>query len=389
MRAISVACVRSIAPQRTAEPAVLPQPALGSRRNQGVSKKTHSLARCLRLGGVVFCTRLVGFLLALTPILASRHAWAGPADDDEPLLNPWLELDPRYEDPDPPNGGRLMSPLRAPIWIGVGGSIIGKKAGDTTFGTMLMLGLPLERLAAWGVRRDVVAEEAMASLEKPSRANGSTEDTPPPKLSAPSGEHPEARAPSSPAAPPIQRIPVTITTAVAHAAVDAALRRAHLLDPSARPDDLAARARAAAALPELRLRVLRTVDSGAALSPTEYDPTRTTDTATIAFWLEARATWRLDRLIFAEEEVALERMRHERTDAQSRLTSHVLRLLFEWQRGLALTESGVVPPDERLPLALRCLELEAELDLVTDGWFSKWRARSTVRELTEKSTWSH
>jgi hypothetical protein len=308
-------------------------------------------------------------------VLVSQPAFAGPAEDDEPLISPWAELDPRYEEPDVSQAIRFVSPLRAPIWVGVGGSIIGMNAGEPVFGAMVMLGLPLERLAARGVRAGMIAEGTKSSRPPPpfpksADTEGSTAGT----------------APVAPARPPLQpgepppRIPVVITSDVARAAVNAALRRAHLLDPTARADDLAARARSAAGLPELRLRVLRTVDSGQALSPTEYDPLRTTDQATIAFWLEARATWRLDRLVFAEEEVALERMRDERMEAQTRLTSHVLHLLFEWQRALALLaapQSASAPPEERLAAALRQLELEAQLDLETDGWFARWRGQES------------
>jgi hypothetical protein len=127
-------------------------------------------------------------------------------------------------------------------------------------------------------------------------------------------------------------------------------------------------------LPELRLRVMRTVDVGQALSPTEYDPTRTTGVDDVLFWLEARATWRLDRLVFAEEEVSLERMRHERAEAQAKLTSKVLKLLFDWQRALAFAESPLLPPEEALGARLEVLEAEAELDLLTGGWFAKWAA---------------
>jgi hypothetical protein len=173
---------------------------------------------------------------------------------------------------------------------------------------------------------------------------------------------------------------VVVTPDVARTAVDAALRRAHLLDPGARMDALALRARQSAALPELRLRVLRTVDAGNSLSPTLYDPYRTTAVDDVKYWLEARATWRLDRLLFAEEEVALERMRHERAEAQAQLTTKVLKLLFAWQRALAMAEDPMLPPEEILSARLAAIEAEAELDLLTDGWFAKWAAARATAE---------
>lgn len=188
---------------------------------------------------------------------------------------------------------------------------------------------------------------------------------------------PAPKLPPAPASalPPPLRIPVVVTSQAARAAVDAALRRAHLADPDARLDAMASRARAAAALPELRLRALRSVDQGQTLSPTEYDPVRTTATGGSSVWMEARATWRLDRLVFADEEVALERMRHERAEAQARVVTRVLKLLFEWQRALAMADNPAGSPEEQLASRLKALEAEAELDLMTDRWFSRWRAR--------------
>jgi hypothetical protein len=127
-------------------------------------------------------------------------------------------------------------------------------------------------------------------------------------------------------------------------------------------------------LPELRLRVLRSVDQGQALAPTEYDATRTTSNSGSSLWMEARATWRLDRLIFADEEVALERMRHDRAEAKSRLTSRVLKALFEWQRALAQADNPSASPEEELAARLRALEAQAEIDLLTDGWLARWLA---------------
>ena len=169
------------------------------------------------------------------------------------------------------------------------------------------------------------------------------------------------------------RVPVVVTPAAARAAVDAALRRAKLVDPEGRLDALASRARNSAGLPELRLRVMRTVDDGQTLSPVSYDPTRIVAVDAVRFWLEARATWKLDRLIFAEEEVALERMRQERAEAQTRLTKEVLKLLFEWQRALATADNPTLTPEEHLSAQLKEIEAEAELDLITEGWFARWR----------------
>ena len=313
-----------------------------------------------------------GLPAALALVLACAaipaRALAGPADAEEPLLHPRLEIDPLMEidprlDLEEPRSPRLTSPLRAPMWFTIGATLRRRPAGDTSLGAMLMLGLPLERLATHDRRVNLVAEG-------PSEA----EDSAPPDA-----QPADAPVPAQPLAPrsarprPL-RIPVTVTPRAARAAVDAALRRAHLVDPEARLDAMASRARASAALPELRLRALRLVDQGEALAPTVYDPMRTTMKAGASFWMEARGTWRLDRLLFADEEVALERMRQDRADARTRLTSRVLKLLFDWQRALAGADNPAASPEEKLSARLRTIEAEAEIDLLTDGWFSRWRS---------------
>jgi hypothetical protein len=175
---------------------------------------------------------------------------------------------------------------------------------------------------------------------------------------------------------PAPAVAVAITPAVARAAVRAALRSARLAAPDAAMDALASRARASSLLPELRLRALRRADDGQALAPTEYDPTRTTATTGTSVWLEARATWRLDRLVFADDEVAIERLRSERAAAQARLVERVLDLLFGWQRAVAAEADPKRTPEERIEAALRRIESEAALDVCTDGWFSRWQGAS-------------
>jgi hypothetical protein len=187
-------------------------------------------------------------------------------------------------------------------------------------------------------------------------------------------------APASPdTRPPEIAIPVRVPAELARGAIRAALKRAHLADPEARLDGIVARAERAALLPELRLRVMRLVDEAQSSTPTEYDPNHATATGGTSLWLEARATWRLDRLAFTEEEVTVERLRYERFEAQERLSAHVLDLLFAWQKASALAESGILSPEEHLAAVLKVIETETTLDVLTEGWFARWRAREALR----------
>ncbi len=315
--------------------------------------------------------------LLLSPSTARRLSWvalafltipgralAGPADD----LDPRADLDGPTDRDESPRSARSTAASRAPVTISIGASYTQVPLGPAQVGAMLLIGLPLDRLASGGVR-SAMAEDARLPPLAPTAPR-----TPQQKLDLPLPPPPPLPKLVLPPPPAPLRLPVVVTPGAARAAVEAALRRAHLTDPDAHLDELAARARRASGLPLLRLRVMRTVDDGDTLSPTSYDPYRIVAVDDIRFSLEASASWRLDRLLFAREEVTLERMRHERADAQSRLAARVLKLLFDWQRSRALAENPGLSPDENLAARLRAVEAEAEVDLLTDGWFTRWRA---------------
>lgn len=257
------------------------------------------------------------------------------------------------------------APERAPLWLAIDGTMAREHDTRASFGAMLLLGIPLDRSARAATRSAALATPAPAELKPAPRPARSEAPAVPPE--------PVKPAAPEPAAP--LRIPIRVTPAVARGAVEAALQKARLVDPDAHVDAIASRARLAATLPELRLRASRTADEGQSLSPTSYDPQRMTATGGTSIWLEARATWRLDRLVFTDEEVALERVRAQRAEQRGKLTERVLALLFGWQRALALEDDGSAAPEEHLTASLRVIEAEAELDLITGGWFTTWRAR--------------
>ena len=141
--------------------------------------------------------------------------------------------------------------------------------------------------------------------------------------------------------------------------------------------------------PELRFRVLRSNDESLRLSPTLEDPERYTHDGGNDFLLEASATFKLNRLVFADEELSVERLELERERATERLSEHVLERLFDWHRALSGLTSGEPEPKRRGLLELERLEAEIELDVLTGGWFAevaqKFRA---PRRKPENSTTS-
>jgi len=324
---------------------------------------------------------IVAGLFAIATMLAPWPARALPplADGDDLPRDDAIDAAPHELWLDPSG--------KSPLWVAIDASMQ-RREGKTGFGAMLMLGLPLERLGAHAAKRKTPAahasSRAVAETAAPDRvAKIDKADMPAPVTSAPSAAEAAPLAtpmPSGDAAPkpsgsrsPPDSAP-HISPRDAREAIDHALERAHLVEPEARIDALAARARISALLPELRLRVTRSLDESQTVSPTEYDPTRTTASGGSGLWLEARATFRLDRLVFADEEVALERTRRERSEAQSKLIARVLALLFAWQRAATLERDAGASPEEQLASMLARVEAEVELDVVTGGWFSRSRA---------------
>jgi hypothetical protein len=147
-----------------------------------------------------------------------------------------------------------------------------------------------------------------------------------------------------------------------------------------RLDAVAARARSSAALPELRLRGVRTLGETGRVSLTSADdPSQYVGSGAATSLLEARLTFRLDRLLFADEELAVERARLDRTELRARTTAKVLEALFAWQKAYALSQDSSLSTDEHFLAVLREAESSAILDIMTGGWFGAFRAALAAR----------
>ncbi|HTQ07341.1 MAG TPA: hypothetical protein VMI54_25975 [Polyangiaceae bacterium] len=133
-------------------------------------------------------------------------------------------------------------------------------------------------------------------------------------------------------------------------------------------DGAAARARASAALPEVRLRAARSRDEALRLSPTASDPYQFSLAGGTGTLLEAQATFRLNRLVFADEEVPLERVRLERERMNERLEARVTAAVVAWHKALS-REFSALDADARGRAALARVGAEIALDVLTDGWF--------------------
>lgn len=278
----------------------------------------------LALAAGALALALVGFA-GLAPGVA--HAQRAP---DE--LAPPDRLDRHAE---------VTEPSSSALWVAATGQAR-VDPGGRSFGAGIVLGAALD---AWGAPRVIGA---------------------PPVDGAP--------AETSAAGPPVR-----VDPGLARGAVAAAIRRARVATTDERLDGLAARSRSSATLPELRLRAMRVIDEDEALSPTEYDPSRTTLSGGSSTWLEARATWELDRLVFAREEIAVERLRAAHTRAVRQIERDVLGELSRWHRARWRSLDPEAAAELRIEAELEAAAAESSLDVWTDGWFSRELARRSRR----------
>lgn len=152
----------------------------------------------------------------------------------------------------------------------------------------------------------------------------------------------------------------------------AAYRAAGLAASDAQLRAVIARSRWSALLPEINLRGAQY----AGLDTILYDPNaRSTATNRDQFrdtrTLEAKVGWRLDRLVYGGDEPQLERLRTDRLELRLRLAHRVLEALLlrhHALRDLARWPEGTPEADEA---ALRLVQADATLDVLTGGAFGR------------------
>ncbi|HTM45704.1 MAG TPA: hypothetical protein VL137_12150 [Polyangiaceae bacterium] len=173
-----------------------------------------------------------------------------------------------------------------------------------------------------------------------------------------------------------------LSNALIQAAVVEALRTAGVKVTDERLDSMRARARSSAALPELRLGAGRSTDQSLRLTPTVTDPYRYTQAGGAGLWLEARVSWRLDRLLFAREELAVERLARDQDQVRWKCVRAVIDALFAWQKALIEEADPLLSPEQQQLAQLRALRAAAEVDALTGGWF--WGKMAAVSQQAEQ-----
>jgi hypothetical protein len=290
--------------------------------------------------------------------------------------------------------GANVGPARGAVYLGVEAFTVQRAGGPSEWGALLVVELPLGRFARpralaepavtapiFGPPREDAGAAWLGGGESP-RADDGTGDgalhVPAPRLEGASARAglAETAAPKADRAAPA--VAIAVTTEVARSCVRAALRTAGLTDDH-RLDSVAARARSSAALPELRLRAMRTLGETGRVSLSEDDPSRYVASGAATSVLEARVTFRLDRLLFADEEIVVERARLDRSEQRLRITAKVIQVLFGWQKAYAELQDPVLSSEDRLSAAVREAESSAILDMMTGGWFGAYRAALATR----------
>jgi hypothetical protein len=192
----------------------------------------------------------------------------------------------------------------------------------------------------------------------------------------------EPPSPRAPAPPASTEAPESwIDQRLAQGCVLAAWRTSGLGENDAKLDSMIARSNASAALPETSIRAMQLwSDANDTSTVTTSDSTTLYDTLGSHFVLDVRLTWRLDRLLYAGDEAALERIRIERHEARARLATRTLDALFALARARVDAADAVPSSREALEARLRAAEAVATLDVLTGGWFGQTRQAMQASE---------
>ncbi len=197
----------------------------------------------------------------------------------------------------------------------------------------------------------------------------------------------DARRSGARRATPPRRPPARVPAAVLHAAfaddppigvLRSAATALALAEPT-RAESLIARARWAALLPEVRVRLDRryTRTESLNLEQSATDPLTTpvgVDSINDVRY-EWRATWDLARIVFNPDEIGASTHALRMAEVRREIETVVIRLYFERRRLKAEALASDAPdtaPGVRGEIHVQ--EIEAELDALTGGAFSRWRA---------------
>ena len=291
------------------------------------------------------------FLLACSLSASASEPWFGWGQ----LQAEEQYFDGRFDEEDWRVGTAPLHPssAKSSTWLSLVGFTKSYSTAVREVGAMATVGIPLDQLAQ--TRHSSSGSTSKRGSSIPIRASKKPVHS----------KHPLPKKnlldPSKPPAP----LPPTWV----RAAVAAAWRAHGLQGEESRLKDMTKRARWSAALPETRLRATHT-QNGQARVDLLIDEQKYYDRNGFNMGLEARLTWRFDRLHYSEAEPKLARMRMDQIDAKSDIAKKVLHAIFQWQQ--ARLEEYTSPPrsKKRLKASEQRWEAEMTLDVLTGGWWS-------------------
>lgn len=187
--------------------------------------------------------------------------------------------------------------------------------GTRETGGLLVVGIPLERLAFAHLPSSGTAPRAIAR-----EANDDTRTDATPLVNdvvfPGQVDHVQVDHVAPAAAPPTP----PMTSQLVRTCVAAALRASGLDADERGIEAIVSRARWSASLPEVRLRAVQYDDQRLYTDvTTASDTSRLRDSVGAQVSLEARLTWRLDHLVFADDEPTFERIKNDRREARARV----------------------------------------------------------------------
>ncbi len=155
---------------------------------------------------------------------------------------------------------------------------------------------------------------------------------------------------------------------LAQEAARVAIRTAGLDPTDARVDALAAHARAAALIPELRFSVK---DSSGGM----HDYVAASGSVTSSYFgpsyeIDGALVFHLERLAYSGQEARLERLRLERVAAREHVTQRVIDEIARWSKATAEERDTPEGTDSHADAVARRVSAQMALDVYTGGWFS-------------------
>lgn len=141
-------------------------------------------------------------------------------------------------------------------------------------------------------------------------------------------------------------------------------------DGRSRLDDLAERARLAAWLPEIQVRGGRNTDQSLRLTPTEAEPDRYQVVGGNGVRIEGQVRWSFSQLVFARDELAVARLRGALEVERRKRQQQAMDALTRWFGAWTKLAAEASEPDDLLEAWIAENALRAELDWLSQGWFS-------------------